>query len=114
MEGGVTMSITFLYQRNVGGLDRGIRLVLGAPLVAAGLLAGGRWGEPFGIFVALVGLMSLVTGITGRCPLYIPFEISTVRRGTRSRPASVCQDDKDNILSGASGRLRPVEPRARW
>jgi hypothetical protein len=114
MEGGVTMSITSLYQRNVGGLDRGIRLVLGAPLIAAGLLAGGRWGEPFGILVALVGLVSLLTGITGRCPLYIPFEISTVRLGTTSRRASVCQHDMDHTVSRASGPVRPAAPRAGW
>ena len=74
------MSITSLYQRNVGGLDRGIRLVLGVPLVAAGLLlAGGLRSEPIRILVAFAGLVGLVTGITGRCPLYVPFGISTAR-----------------------------------
>lgn len=72
------MSITSLYRRNVGGLDRGIRLALGVPLVAAGLfLAGGIRGEPLGILVSLVGFVGLFTGITGRCPLYVPFGIST-------------------------------------
>ncbi len=76
----MTMSITSLYQRNVGGLDRAIRLALGAPLLAAGLfLAGGTRGEPLGVLVALVGLVALVTGTTGRCPLYVPFGISTAR-----------------------------------
>ncbi len=103
------MSITSLYRRNVGGLDRGIRLVVGAPLVAAGLfLAGGMWGEPFGILVALVGLVSLLTGITGRCPLYIPFGISTARPGPTSRRASIWQDEKEprrqrSEQAGASG-----------
>lgn len=74
------MSITSLYRRNVGGLDRGIRLLLGLPLAAGGLfLAGGMGGEPIGILVTLAGLVSLVTGITGRCPLYVPFGISTAR-----------------------------------
>ena len=76
----MTMSITSLYQRNVGGLDRAIRLSLGVPLVVAGLfLASGIRGEPLGILVTLAGLVSLVTGITGRCPLYVPFGISTAR-----------------------------------
>lgn len=108
------MSITSLYRRNVGGLDRGIRLVLGPPVIAAGLLAGGIRGEPFGILVALVGLASLVTGITGRCPLYIPFGISTARRGATRRRASVCQDEKESHRQKASGLVRPVEPRAGW
>ena len=74
------MSITSLYRRNVGGLDRGMRLLLGVPIAAAGLfLAGGMRGEPIGILFALAGLVSLVTGLTGRCPLYVPFGISTAR-----------------------------------
>jgi hypothetical protein len=86
------MWIRSLYRRNVGGLDRGIRLVLGAPLVAAGLfVAGGTQGEPVGIIVALVGLVGVLTGITGRCPLYVPFGISTARLPT-SRPASAYQE----------------------
>ena len=76
----MTMSITSLYQRNVGGLDRRIRLALGVPLVAAGVfLAGATRGEPLGVLAALVGLVGLLTGITGRCPLYVPFGISTAR-----------------------------------
>ncbi len=76
----MTISMTSLYQRNVGGLDRAIRLALSAPLVAAGLfLAGGIRGELLGVLVALVGLVALVTGTTGRCPLYVPFGISTAR-----------------------------------
>lgn len=83
------MSITSLYRRNVGGLDRWIRLLLGAPLVAAGLfVAGGTRGEPIGMIVALVGLVGVLTAITGRCPLYVPFGISTARIPT-SHPASV-------------------------
>jgi hypothetical protein len=42
-------------------------------------LAGGIRGEPLGVLAALVGLVGLLTGITGRCPLYVPFGISTAR-----------------------------------
>ncbi|HEU4382719.1 MAG TPA: DUF2892 domain-containing protein [Anaeromyxobacteraceae bacterium] len=104
------MSIMSLYRRNMGGLDRGIRLVLGPTLVAAGLFfAGGMAGEPFGILVALVGLGSLLTGLTGRCPLYVPFGISTARRGTTTRRTSDCRDGKEPPLQrseqpGARGR----------
>jgi uncharacterized membrane protein len=91
------MSITSLYRRNVGGLDRGIRLVLGAALVAAGLsLAGGIRGESFGILVALAGLVGLLSGITGRCPLYTPFGISTARSGATSGRASVCLEKESH------------------
>jgi Protein of unknown function (DUF2892) len=77
------MSIMSLYRRNVGGHDRGIRLVLGALLVAVGLfVAGGTRSDPSGIVVAVVGLVGVLTGITGRCPLYVPFGISTARTPT--------------------------------
>jgi DUF2892 family protein len=86
------MSIRALYRRNVGGLDRGIRLALGAPLLAAGLfVAGGIQGEPVGIILALAGLVGVLTGIAGRCPLYVLFGISTARLAT-GRPASVYQE----------------------
>lgn len=81
------MSITSFYGRNVSGLDRRIRLVLGIPPVAVGLfLAGGTSGEPVGILVALAGLVSLLTGVTGRCPLYVPFGISTALDGDVTEP----------------------------
>jgi hypothetical protein len=72
------MSITSLYRRNVGGFDRGVRLLLGVALFAAGLfLARGTSGPSLGIFVAGVGFVGLLSGITGRCPLYALFGIST-------------------------------------
>ncbi len=44
--------------------------------------------RPLGILVALVGLVGVLTGITGRYPLYLPFGISTALPPT-GRPASV-------------------------
>lgn len=85
------MSITSLYRRNVGGLDRAFRLVVGVLAVAAGLLlAGGTRGEPLGIVLALAGLMILLTGITGRCPLYVPFGISTARHDEANAAPRPC------------------------
>ncbi len=70
-------------RHNVGGLDRWIRLMLGVPLIAAGLFPlGGAHGNVLGLLVALVGLASLVSGITGYCPLYVPLGISTKRPST--------------------------------
>lgn len=90
------MSITSLYRRNVGGLDRKIRLLLGVPAVAVGLfVAGGMRGEPLGVLVGLVGLVSLLTGITARCPLYVPFGISTARRARAGGRASDRQDERE-------------------
>ncbi len=85
------MWIRSLYRRNVGGLDRGIRLALGLPVIAAGLfLAGGASGKPVGIIIALMGLVALLTGITGRCPLYIPFGFSSARLQEDVKGSGAC------------------------
>ena len=51
---------------NVGGADRAVRIVAGLLVLALGLLfleGAYRWW-------ALVGLVPLVTGLAGWCPLY--------------------------------------------
>ncbi len=60
--------------RNVGGIDRALRIVIGIALLA--WLAFGQgdvrwWG--------LLGFVFLGTGLFGRCPLYVPFGIRTGR-----------------------------------
>lgn len=68
-----------MFRHNVGGIDRGLRVVLGTILTLAGL-----WmmavGRPYGWLIALVGVINLLTGSAGVCPLYVPFGISTARR----------------------------------
>lgn len=64
--------------RNVGGIDKVVRIVAGLALLSLVFLleGGARW---FG----LVGLVPLATGTLGWCPLYAPFGINTcpVKRG---------------------------------
>lgn len=55
-------------ERNVGSVDRAIRIVVGAVLVAWALFGQGDyhlWGW--------VGVLPLATGILARCPAYLPF-----------------------------------------
>ncbi|RME76702.1 MAG: DUF2892 domain-containing protein [Chloroflexi bacterium] len=59
---------------NVGGADRIIRIVLGIILAAAGFFV---MSGTLGIVVGVIGLVLLVTGAIGWCPLYIPLKIST-------------------------------------
>ena len=54
---------------NVGGTDRVIRIVLGVAILIGGYILKSWWG--------LIGLVPLITGIVGWCPLYIPLGIST-------------------------------------
>jgi hypothetical protein len=56
---------------NVGGIDRVIRIVLGAALIAWAVIGGGPW------WVGLIGLVSLATGVVRFCGLYRLFGMST-------------------------------------
>ena len=62
--------------QNVGGLDRIVRIVLGLVLIAVGFAVLSGTG---GTIVGLVGLIPLVTGLIGWCPLYLPFRFRTNR-----------------------------------
>ena len=56
--------------KNVGGLDRTIRITVGLALIAAAATETiGLWGW--------VGLMPLLTGATGRCPPYALLGVNT-------------------------------------
>lgn len=69
-----------MVHRNVGGMDRVLRLTLGGILFLAGLfLLTGR--AKLGATIAVVGLLALLTGLVRFCALYIPFGISTAQPG---------------------------------
>jgi hypothetical protein len=57
---------------NVGGMDRIVRVVAGAGLIAWALMGGPVW--------AWIGVIPLATALIGWCPLYLPFGISTVKK----------------------------------
>jgi hypothetical protein len=60
--------------RNVGSVDRVLRIVLGLALLALPFVleSGARW-------LGLIGLVPLLTGIAGSCPAYRLFGIRTCR-----------------------------------
>ena len=61
--------------QNVGGMDRGLRVIAGLAILSLFFLLGDnyRWW-------ALVGLVPLLTGTIGWCPAYLPFGIRTGKR----------------------------------
>jgi hypothetical protein len=69
-----------MFRRNVGGIDRVLRLTLGGTLFLGGLLLLSSTVK-LGVILAVIGLLALLTGIVGFCALYIPFDISTRRTG---------------------------------
>jgi hypothetical protein len=64
--------------RNIGTVDRAIRVVVGILLLGlyGGLLA--PWK-----YLALIGLIPVGTALTGNCPLYTLLGISTAGRGAQ-------------------------------
>lgn len=64
---------------NVGWIDRAVRILLGAGIIAWGVAAGSWWGA--------VGLVPLLTGLAGRCCAYVPFGISTCETKDARRTA---------------------------
>ncbi|UFS61430.1 DUF2892 domain-containing protein [Sulfurimonas sp. HSL-3221] len=55
---------------NMGTVDKVIRIILGIALIAYGLVASNY-------IVAVIGLVPLLTGVFGVCPLYIPLKLNT-------------------------------------
>lgn len=56
--------------QNVGGIDRAIRVLIGAVLIGAGIYANMWW-------LAIVGGIILLTGVLGRCGLYYLLGVNT-------------------------------------
>jgi len=57
-------------QKNVGSVDRVIRIVAGLALISASVFGViGLWGW--------IGLVPLATGLSRVCPAYAPFGMST-------------------------------------
>jgi hypothetical protein len=62
-----------MFQTNVGGIDRILRIVVGLALIAGFFLnpdASWRW-------LYLIGIVPLATGLMSSCPLYSLFGMST-------------------------------------
>lgn len=57
---------------NEGSLDRGVRVVVGLAILSLTVLGPATWW-------GLVGLVPLVTGAVGVCPLYSLLGVSTCR-----------------------------------
>lgn len=56
---------------NVGGIDRILRIVVGAALIVWALMGGPVW--------AWIGVLPVATGLIGWCPAYLPFGIKTCK-----------------------------------
>jgi hypothetical protein len=57
--------------RNIGGIDRILRVLAGAGLLA--------WGYVEQNWLGAIGLVPLITAAIGWCPAYAPFGIKTTK-----------------------------------
>lgn len=55
--------------KNVGNLDRAIRIIVGFLILGLGFFYESWWG--------VIGIIPIITGAMGWCPAYIPFKINT-------------------------------------
>lgn len=105
--GGVSRMWRKVWQKNVGPLDRGIRLSVGALLTAVGLLLlGGLEASVVGMVVAAFGLWFMFTGSIWRCPLYVLLGITTLRdaHAAGAQPPSSGSPLEANVLSSSPDR----------
>ena len=65
-----------MFKKNVGGIDRTLRILVGiALLVAFGLNPSGQYS-----WLYLIGIVPLATGLLSTCPLYSILGIKTCPR----------------------------------
>ena len=58
--------------KNIGGVDRGIRITIGAVIAILGIV--------FQSWLGLIAIIPIATAFVGICPLYLPFRISTAKK----------------------------------
>lgn len=63
-----------MFKNNIGPFDRGLRVLVGAVLLAWFFVdqTGGTWH-----YAKLIGIIPLITGLIGSCPIYSLFGMNT-------------------------------------
>lgn len=61
--------------KNMGNLDRKIRLIAGSALIIAAVVLQISIGKLW--WIGIAGLVFVVTSMLSFCPLYVPFKIHT-------------------------------------
>lgn len=70
--------------RNESTIDRWIRVVVGAGAIIWAAALG--WSGAWAIILLIVGVVLVVTGAVGFCPLYRALGMSTTGTGTSDQP----------------------------
>jgi hypothetical protein len=63
-------------EKNVGMIDRGVRIIIGIVLIA--VFALNMVAAPWSYLIVLIGIIALATGAFGTCALYSLFGMNTL------------------------------------
>jgi len=63
--------------KNVGSIDKVVRYIAGIVIIGLGLYYGSWWGA--------IGIVPIGTALTGTCPAYLPFGLSTCKTSKAGR-----------------------------
>ncbi len=61
-------------KKNIGKIDKSIRIIIGLALIAYGIIEHS--------YLGLIGLIPLITALVSWCPLYCPLSLSTSCKNT--------------------------------
>ncbi|MCB0742540.1 MAG: DUF2892 domain-containing protein [Ignavibacteriales bacterium] len=62
-------------KKNMGSLDKNIRLFMGVVIISIGYLNQSWWGT--------IGLVFILTALISWCPAYVPFKFSTIKNNNK-------------------------------
>jgi len=65
--------------KNMGTIDRVVRIIIAA--IIAALYFTGQISGTLAIVLGIVAIAFVLTSLIGWCPAYLPFHISTCKRG---------------------------------
>ncbi|MDH5762559.1 MAG: DUF2892 domain-containing protein [Nitrospinota bacterium] len=60
--------------RNVGNIDRLVRIMFGLGMIFQGVVV----GHGTGCILAIAGLVPLISGLVSKCPLYAMLKLNTI------------------------------------
>jgi hypothetical protein len=61
-------------RKNVGGIDRLVRILFGLGMIFQGVAI----GHGTGCVLAVAGLVPLISGLMSKCPLYAMLKLNTI------------------------------------
>lgn len=67
-------------EKNVGKVDKVLRIAIGLILLVLGLFFTGGW---FAKVLIILGFIGLVTGFAAKCPVYAVFKVNTAKKSSK-------------------------------